>query len=173
MNGRLVTLLGVVAIGGVSLWSQGQGHVVRRGQGEQVFDGSAIIKVSPRTGSQGAEMIWQSLADGAATGIHTHDVADEFFYVIRGSGFALVGGQETAVEAGDVIFVPKGSEHRLRGPGAGTAVPLEVVFLVDRPWLSSEFREGQAEYERLQRDLTLEEVNRISQKYGTTHRTLQ
>jgi oxalate decarboxylase/phosphoglucose isomerase-like protein (cupin superfamily) len=105
--------------------------------------------------------------------VHVRHVADEFFYVIRGSGLALIGGQEAAIEPGDVIFVPKGSDHRLRGPAAGAGEPLEVVFLVDRPGLASEFREGQAEYERMKRALTLAELNRISEKYGTTYRTVQ
>ncbi len=173
MSLRYVALVSIVAVGTGSLWAQEQGYIAKRDQGETLFNGTAMIKVSPRTGSQGGEMIWQSLTPGDSTGIHVHHAADEFFYVIRDSGLALVAGKETTIEAGDIIFVPKGSDHRLRGQAAGTSGPLEVDFLVDNPWLASEFSEWQAEYERTKRPPTLAELNRISEKYRTTYRTLQ
>jgi hypothetical protein len=48
-----------------------------------------------------------------------------------------------------------------------------VVFFVDRPGLASEFREYQTEAAAKKRRLTLAELNRISQKYGTTYKTLE
>jgi len=111
---RWLILVSIIAVGTASLWAQGQGYITKRGQGETLFNGSAIIKVSPRAGSQGGEMIWQALAAGDSSGIHVHHIADEFFYVIRGRGLALIAGKEAAVEAGDVIFVPKGLGGQLK-----------------------------------------------------------
>ena len=107
---------------------------------------------------------------GMSTGVHVHHQADEFFYVVSGKGLALVDGSELTVEADDIVFVPRGHEHRVKSSGA---TPLELVFLVDRPGLATDFREGRSEAVARKRRLTLEEWNRISEKYGTTHKTIE
>ncbi len=150
--------------------SSQQAYVLKRGEGEQLFDGQTLIKASPRTGSQGGEMFWSALGSGFSTGIHVHHVADEFFYVVSGAGVALVGGNEVPIETGDVVFVPKGQDHRLKTSGN---VPLEIVFLVDRPGLGSEFRDSHVKSDGGKVALTLEQLNQISQKYGTTYKTLE
>jgi oxalate decarboxylase/phosphoglucose isomerase-like protein (cupin superfamily) len=107
---------------------------------------------------------------GLSTGVHVHRDADEFFYVISGKGLAMVDGTELPVEADDVVFVPKGHDHRLKSAGP---MPLEIVFLVDKPGLASDFRENRSEAVAKKRRLTLEEWNKISEKYGTTHKTIE
>lgn len=144
------------------------GYVLKRGEGERLFNGEAIIKASPESGTQGAEMFWTAYDQEFSTGVHFHHTADEFFYVVSGSGFALVSGGEVPIEAGDVVFVPAGQDHRLRTSG-----PLEIVFLVDEPGLASEFREAHVLSNGGQVLLTLEQLNQISQAHGTTYRTLE
>ncbi len=150
--------------------SSQQGYVLKRGEGEALFDAQILIKASPRTGSQGGEMFWAKSGPGSSTGIHVHHVADEFFYVVSGAGVALVGGNEVPIETGDVVFVPKGQDHRLKTSGD---VPLETVFLVDRPGLASEFRAHHVKSDGGKVALTLDQLNQISQKYGTTYKTLE
>jgi len=150
---------------------QQAGYVLKGSEGESYFGGDMIIKASPRSGSQSAEMIWQSLSPGASTGRHIHHEVDEFFYVIAGRGSALVGDREVEIEAGDVVFVPRGAKHRLR-PG-GTTSALEIVFLVDKPGLADDIREGHARAEKLGRDLTLDELNEIAERHGTTYLSLE
>lgn len=41
----------------------------------------------------------------------THD-EDEFYFIARGSGGIVIGGESTGFEAGDVFFVPANVEHR-------------------------------------------------------------
>jgi mannose-6-phosphate isomerase-like protein (cupin superfamily) len=171
MPARLWLALVIFGGGGTLMWSQGQGQVLTRGQGEVLLGGSRIIKASARTGTQGAEMFWDAMPAGRSTGIHVHDRADEFFYVISGTGSALVAGREETIEAGDVVFVPKGREHRVKN--VGPSAPLEVLFLVDRPGLADQFRESSTQSERLKRALTLDERNSISRKYGTTYKTVE
>jgi mannose-6-phosphate isomerase-like protein (cupin superfamily) len=148
---------------------QPMGYVLKRGDGESLYGGAAIIAASPRTGTQGGELFLSRLEPGASTGIHVHHLADEFFYVVDGSGL-LVGEQETPFEAGDVIFVPRGVDHRLRVSGDR---PLEIVFLMDRPGLADEFRENHAQSDGGRNPLTLEALNAISQRYGTTYKTIE
>lgn len=144
--------------------------VIKYGDGEKLFGGSVIIKASPKTGSQGAEMLWNAMAPGQSTGIHLHSRADEFFYVIAGSGLALVSGQEVSIAAGDVIFIPKGEDHRVR---SSQGEPLELVFFVDKPGLASGFRDLYAELEKGKWPPTLEQVNEIARKYGDAYKTLE
>ncbi|MCZ6671580.1 MAG: cupin domain-containing protein [Verrucomicrobia bacterium] len=172
----------VIAVGAVSACSNAggqetenvqssqQGYVLKRGEGEALFDGQTLVKASPRTGSQGGEMFWSHLGPGFSTGIHIHHAADEFFYVVSGAGVALVGDKEVPIETGDVVFVPTGQDHRLKTSGG---VPLEIVYLVDRPGLASEFRDGHVLSDGGKVPLTLEQLNQISQKYGTTYKTLE
>jgi len=49
---------------------------------------------------------------------------DEMYYVVRGRAHMKVGAEERAVEAGGVIFVPAGVEHRFH------TVVEELVLLV-------------------------------------------
>lgn len=37
---------------------------------------------------------------------------DEVYYVVRGRGYVHVAGEDQAVEAGSVVFVPASVEHR-------------------------------------------------------------
>jgi quercetin dioxygenase-like cupin family protein len=51
---------------------------------------------------------------GAAHLLHRHDHGDEFFYVFEGRGAHLVEGGEVAMQAGDVVFAPRGEWHGFR-----------------------------------------------------------
>ena len=46
--------------------------------------------------------------------MHRHDHGDEFFYVFDGRGAHLVDGGEVAMQAGDVVFAPRGEWHGFR-----------------------------------------------------------
>jgi mannose-6-phosphate isomerase-like protein (cupin superfamily) len=62
-----------------------------------VFDGA--------DGSQVA--LWRAGSD-AVTAEHTHDF-DEYFLVVEGTYFLLVGGEEVRVDAGQEYFIPRGT----------------------------------------------------------------
>jgi mannose-6-phosphate isomerase-like protein (cupin superfamily) len=167
---RSCILLTITLLGAISIWAQDKGFVAKPAEGERLLNGGVFIKASPRTGSQGAEMIWSALPPGGSAGLHVHHRADEFFYVISGVGVASVGGKDVPIEAGDVVFVPKGQEHKLKN-SSGTD-PLKTIFLLDRPGLANEFRDVHTQSGAGKRSLTLDELNRISQKYGTTYKTV-
>jgi mannose-6-phosphate isomerase-like protein (cupin superfamily) len=164
-------LSGIVVVGVGSAWSQQRGQVLKAGQGERLpGERNTFVKASPKTGTQSIELFRDTMNPGLSTGVHVHREADEFFYVISGKGLAMVDGTEVEVAADDVVFVPRGHDHRLKSAGA---VPLEIVFLVDKPGLASDFRENRSEAVAKKRRLTLDEWNAISEKYGTTHKTIE
>ena len=164
-------VLTAVAAHGQQASTPSKSYVLRRGEGESLFEGGVIIKASPRSGTRGAEMIWEAMPPGRSTGVHVHHHADEFFYVIAGKGMVLAGKNDVAIGAGDVIFVAKGQDHRVKN--ADPLQPLEIVFLVDKPGLASEFRASHVQFGVAKKQVTLEDLNKIAEKYGTTYKTLK
>lgn len=139
-----------------------RGYVLPVGEGESACCG-ILIKASPRSGTQGGLMILQPMPADFSTGIHFHEEADEFFYVVSGAGVATISGQEHEIGPGDVLFVPAGEDHRI----ATREEPMELLEFLDRPGLDEEFR---AEIEG---PLTLEKLNEVANRYGTVYRTLE
>ena len=171
VNRRILLLFGLILVSVGSAWSQHFGGVLKSGEGQRLpGDRQTFVKASPRTGTQRVELFRDTMAPGISTGVHVHRQADEFFYVVSGKGLALVDGPELTIEADDIVFVPKGHDHRVKSTGP---MPLELVFFVDTPGLAGDFQEGRSEMVAKKRRLTLEEWNRISEKFGTTHKTIE
>lgn len=146
------------------------GYVLKSGEGEALYDGTWIIKASPNDGTQGVEMHWNSMSPGLSTGLHVHVQADEFFYVLGGSGVAVLNEQETRIEPGDVIFVPKGHDHKLVNVGEE---PLELLFFLDKLGLANEARALYHRFQETGEPPTLEELNEIANEYGTIYKSLE
>jgi mannose-6-phosphate isomerase-like protein (cupin superfamily) len=144
------------------------GYVLKRNEGEGLPAMGTIIKASPLTGSQQMEVFLSALPVGFATGTHVHHEADELFFIVKGTGTAQLSGKEISIQSGDVIFIPKGEDHRVQVTGTE---PMETLYLVDRPGLASEFREAHALAKAGKFNLSVEEVNKISRKFGTTYKT--
>jgi mannose-6-phosphate isomerase-like protein (cupin superfamily) len=89
-------------------------------------DGSAIREVA---GQVSLPAVNQSLAQatipvGGATTAHLHPIAEELYFITRGTGLMRLAGEERAVGPGDCIVIPPGAEHKLRNTGAE---PLELL----------------------------------------------
>lgn len=59
---------------------------------------------------------------------HIHSREDESFYVVKGSLEITLGNKVYQAKAGDFVYVPRGTLHRFRNSGKGTAVQL-VTFV--------------------------------------------
>jgi quercetin dioxygenase-like cupin family protein len=59
---------------------------------------------------------------------HVHSREDESFYVVRGNLEILIGDSLYQAKAGDFVYIPRGTTHRFKNTGAGTAVQL-VTFV--------------------------------------------
>jgi mannose-6-phosphate isomerase-like protein (cupin superfamily) len=149
-----------------------QGYVLKQDQGT-VFpgsDSSLIVKVSPELGSQNDITIVQKIKPGKGTGLHYHKDADEIFYVIEGTGTAVLGDKSFAIQAGDFIFIPKNLAHKIRKYDS-TGI-LKVVFFMDKPGLLEFFKERHKQFYLDKKPMTLEELNSVAKKYGTHFKTL-
>jgi mannose-6-phosphate isomerase-like protein (cupin superfamily) len=81
--------------------------------------------------------------------MHTHDDADELFYVVKGAMEMLFKDHSVAVREGQVILVPRGVEHSPR-----TEAGEEVHVLVVEP-------RGTTHTGNVQSDRTVREFGRI------------
>ena len=139
-----------------------QGYVLKPGEGETLGP-NRIIKASPESGTQGGVMVLDRLPPGFTTGPHVHRNADEFFYVISGTGAASMGGKRIVIGPGDVVFVPVGGEHEM---SVGEEQEMELLYFLDKPGLDGFFRELHEEFITQSRSLSVDDCNAIGVKYG-------
>jgi len=60
---------------------------------------------------------------------HTHQYAEEIMYMVKGRGISGVNDQETEIEAGDTVWVPRGAVHWFYNP---FDEPCEFIFIYTR-----------------------------------------
>lgn len=51
---------------------------------------------------------------------HVHSDIEEVFYIVRGSGVAILDGKKIPVRAGDVVPIPAGVRHGMQNDGSDT-----------------------------------------------------
>jgi mannose-6-phosphate isomerase-like protein (cupin superfamily) len=78
-------------------------------------DGSTIRSILDRTN---APVEQQSLAEatvpaGGATQRHYHQVSEEFYFILEGTGRMEIDGEEQTVGPGDAILIPAGAWHQI------------------------------------------------------------
>jgi mannose-6-phosphate isomerase-like protein (cupin superfamily) len=78
---------------------------------DPLFWGSAIATVRP----------------GEATTPHSHD-EEETFIILSGKGHMSVDAEVTEVEAGDVIYLPRGSQHMLANASLDEPLSFLTIF---------------------------------------------
>lgn len=79
------------------------------------------------TGEESNNVFFQFEAvvpEGGGPPPHIHSNEDETFYVVRGSLEILLGDKTHLARAGDFVYVPRGTVHRFKNVGKGSAVQL-------------------------------------------------
>lgn len=149
-----------------------QGYILKHEQGTILpgSDSSIIVKASPELGSHNNITVVQKIKPGKGTGLHYHSDVDEIFYVIEGTGTAVLGNKSYDIEAGDFIFIPKNLDHKIRKYDS-TGI-LKVVFFMDKPGLLEFFKQRHQQFYVEKKPMSLEELNRVAEKYGTHFKTL-
>ncbi|MEW2330239.1 cupin domain-containing protein [Micromonospora chersina] len=106
--------------------------------------GELRVLLGPKTvGSTSGFMGVATLAPGERIAEHYHPYSEEFLYVARGAITVDLDDRPVPVAAGEALFVPRHTRHRLRNTGDE---PAEVVFhlgpLAPRPELGHVDTEG-------------------------------
>ena len=66
--------------------------------------------------AQVAEMVIPS-SDGEGNPHNRHAGADQWLFVVAGSGRAMVNGKRLALKAGDLLVIEKNDRHEIRNTG--------------------------------------------------------
>lgn len=74
-----------------------------------------------------AQLDLYCLAPGQEQKPHSHADQDKIYFVLEGSGRAVVGGREETLEAGDAVVAPAGVDHGLANVGTTPLLALVVV----------------------------------------------
>ena len=61
---------------------------------------------------------------------HTHDDNEEICFITKGKGIVVVGEEESKVEAGDLIYIPKEKFHLFKNPNQ---TALDLFFVISPP----------------------------------------
>ena len=92
-----------------------------------------LVKVALSAGDGPGGVVWTLQASqdlnanlvrfgpGRGVGEHVNDDVDVLLLGVSGSGIVGVDGEEHALEAGSLVFVPKGSRRSVRGATEGFA----------------------------------------------------
>jgi quercetin dioxygenase-like cupin family protein len=93
-----------------------------------LIGGEATIRATSED-TDGAFALAEFVAppDAAAEPLHVHSREDESLYVLEGRLLVTVGDQESQVEAGGLVFMPRGEVHGWRNPGPEAARFLSVL----------------------------------------------
>jgi mannose-6-phosphate isomerase-like protein (cupin superfamily) len=95
-------------------------RTVRARDAKGFFD---VVAGTPR--SQAATMV---LKPGQATGgaDNVHARADQWLYVISGTGEATVNGRRLGIEAGELLLIEAGERHEIRNTGEEPLITVNV-----------------------------------------------
>ncbi len=76
---------------------------------------------------QAAEMV---IAPGASEGgpDNRHRGADQWLYVVSGSGVAIVEGEQQKLKAGSLLVVQRGERHEIRNTGRTSLKTLNLYY---------------------------------------------
>lgn len=165
MNRTIVTLMLFLGTNAAHADDLRKGYVLGSGDGELVW--GSTIKASSEMGTRDIEVIVWPAPEGFSTGLHYHTEADEYFYVLSGSGIAIIGENEYRIQAGDFMFVPARVDHKIV-----VEEPIEMFEFLDRPNQVGELRAWHATYGDALPE-SLDQLNEIAARFGTVYKTLE
>ncbi len=82
-------------------------------------DGSEIRELMhPDHTGTGSISLAEALVDiGQETECHRHLRSEEIYFIAEGGGIMTLGGERFSVQAGDTIFIPPGTPHKMGNTG--------------------------------------------------------
>jgi mannose-6-phosphate isomerase-like protein (cupin superfamily) len=60
----------------------------------------------------------ETLPPGSTVSRHHHEVIEEIYFIVSGTGSLRMGEEERAVRKGDAIFIPRMTPHELTNTGS-------------------------------------------------------
>ncbi len=90
--------------------------------------GSEIRPLVDRTTSQITQcsLAEEILPPGATVTPHHHQVLEEIYYIVEGSGLMTIGDEQRQVGAGDAVYIPRNNRHTLINTGSE---PMRILLI--------------------------------------------
>lgn len=74
------------------------------------------------------QLVVMSLLPQEEIGLEVHPTIDQFFWIVKGAARAVLNGEETTVSSGEVLIVPRGTNHNVVNTSATEALKLFTVY---------------------------------------------
>lgn len=103
-----------------------------------------VIKHLSTPWTLGSKHLWvgtSTVEPGNKTNAHSHDINEEVFYCVSGTGIMIVDDEQIEYTPGTVVFCPPGTVHQVVNTGN---VPLKSVCSVSPPFEQEQFRDDHA-----------------------------
>lgn len=78
-------------------------------------------------GSRNMAVAWVEVPPGAEQRRHSQAECEQVYVIASGTGSMWVAGDEETVGAGDLIFIPPGSEHGVKNSGSEDLVYVTMM----------------------------------------------
>ena len=78
--------------------------------------------------AKGGQLVLMSLRTGEDIGMEVHADVDQFFWIVQGTARAVLNSEETLVAVGDVLVVPRGTNHNIINASSNQALRLYTVY---------------------------------------------
>lgn len=76
----------------------------------------------------GGQIVVMSLLPGEEIGMEVHPTIDQFFWMVKGVAKAVLNGEETTVGEGEVLIVPRGTNHNVINSSSADPLKLFTVY---------------------------------------------
>ena len=76
----------------------------------------------------GGQLVLMSLKPSEDIGMEVHDDVDQFFWIVKGKAKATLDGEEVEVAKGEVLVVPRGTQHNVINASDSKPLKLFTVY---------------------------------------------
>lgn len=77
---------------------------------------------------QHSQLVVMSLLPNEEIGKEVHEIVDQFIRVEKGTGKAIIGGEEFVLGDGSAIIIPAGTEHNVINTSATDVMKLYTIY---------------------------------------------
>jgi mannose-6-phosphate isomerase-like protein (cupin superfamily) len=78
--------------------------------------------------AKGGQLVVMALKPGEDIGMEVHDDVDQFFWIVQGTAKAVLNGEESEVTHGQVLVVPRGTNHNVINKSGSAPLKLFTVY---------------------------------------------
>lgn len=78
--------------------------------------------------SQHNQLVVMSLNPNEEIGTEVHEIVDQFIRVEKGTGKAILNGEESAISDGSAIVIPAGVEHNVINTSSSEKMKLYTIY---------------------------------------------